>query len=125
MEITGFGVDKEGNILVTVPVLFRAFTISPRGELKYFGKPGSAPGRFNIVAGIGRDSKGNYMVVDKLKSAVLVFDKDFNFVTQIAGFGKKPGDLSFPDEIAIDDRDRIYVTQMVRLGINVYRLSSN
>jgi hypothetical protein len=125
VEIIGFGVDKDRNILMTVPVLFRAFTISPTGEVKYFGKPGSAPGRFNIVAGISRDSKGNYLVVDKLKCAVLVFDKNFNFLTQFGGYGKKPGDLSFPDEIVIDNGDRIYVTQMGKRGVNVYRLGSN
>jgi hypothetical protein len=125
VEIIGFNVDTDRSILMTVPVLFRAFTISPAGDVKYFGKPGSAPGRFNITAGIARDSKGNYLVVDKLKSAVLVFDKNFDFLTQFGGYGNRPGDLSFPDEIAIDDRDRIYVTQMGRRGVNVYRLGSN
>jgi hypothetical protein len=125
VEVVGFNVDMAGNILLTVPVLFRAFTISPTGEVNYFGKPGSAPGRFNIVGGISRDSKGNYLVVDKLKCAVLVFDKSFNFVTQFGGYGKKPEDLVFPDEIAIDRDDRIYVTQMGKRGVNVYRLGSN
>lgn len=125
VDIAGFNVDANGNILLTIPVLFRAVTLSPAGEVKYFGRPGSAPGRFNIVAGITRDSKGNYLVVDKLKGAVLVFDRSFNFVTQFGGYGRKPGDLAFPDEIVTDNADRVYVTQMGKRGVNVYRLSAN
>jgi hypothetical protein len=125
VEIIGFSVDRDRNILMTVPVLFRAFTMSPAGEIKYFGRPGSAPGRFNIIAGISRDSRGNYLVVDRLKCAVLVFDKNFKFLAQFGGYGKKAGNLAFPDEIAVDNADRIYVTQMGRRGVSVYRLTAN
>jgi hypothetical protein len=53
-DISGFTVDKDGNILITIPVMFRVYAISPDGQVSYFGKPGGAPGRFNIVAGIAR-----------------------------------------------------------------------
>jgi 6-bladed beta-propeller protein len=124
-EISGFSVDRDGNMLMTVPVLFRAYVLSPDGNMRYFGKPGGAPGRFNIAAGITRDSKGNYLIVDKLKAAVLVFDKDFNFVTQFGSYGKRPGNFTVPDDIAIDSRDRVYVTQMGRRGVGVYTLGYN
>jgi len=124
-EMSGFSVDGEGNILLTVPTLFRAYVLSPNGKMNYFGRPGGAPGRFNIVAGIVRDSRGNFVVVDKLKSAVMIFDKNFNFVTQFGSYGKKGGNLVVPDDIAIDSRDRIYVTQMGRMGVSVFRLTYN
>ena len=124
-EIGGFGVDREGNILMTIPVLFSAYVLSPDGKISSFGRPGSAPGRFNIVGGIARDSRGNYLVVDKLKSAVMVFDKSFKFLTQFGTRGYKPGNLIFPDEIAVDSGDRIYVTQMGKRGVNVYKLTYN
>jgi hypothetical protein len=91
MEIVGFSVDGEGNILFTIPVLFKAFILSPDGKVDWFGKPGGSPGRFNVVAGIVRDSKGNYLVVDKLKSTVMVYDKAFNFLDQ---FGYRGRDLA-------------------------------
>jgi hypothetical protein len=124
-EISGFSVDQDGNMLMTVPVLFRAYVLSPDGKIRYVGKPGGAPGRFNVAAGITRDSKGNYLIVDKLKAAVLVFDKNFNFVTQFGSYGRKPGNFTVPDDIAIDSRDRVYVTQMGRRGVGVYTLSYN
>ena len=124
-EVVGFSVDREGNILVTIPVLFSAYILSPDGRINYFGKPGSAPGRFNIVAGITRDSRGNFVVVDKLKAAVIVFDKSFNFLTEFGYRGYKPGNLIYPEDVAIDNGDRIYVTQMGRRGVNVYKLTYN
>lgn len=125
VEVSGFSVDAGGNIVMTVPVLFRAYVLSPDGAVTWFGKPGGAPGRFNIVAGIVRDRQGNYLVVDRLKGSVLVFDKNFNFVTQFGVRGYRPGELIFPNEIAIDNGDRIYVTQMGRRGVSVYRLNYN
>jgi sugar lactone lactonase YvrE len=125
VEIIGFSVDKEGNILLTIPVLFRAYVLSPDGKMNSFGKPGSAPGKFNIIAGIARDSKGNYIVIDKLKCAVMVFDKNFKLLTQFATRGYKPGYLIAPDDIAIDNGDRIYVTQVAKKGVSVFRLIYN
>ncbi len=124
-EISGFSVDRDGNMLMTVPVLFRAYVLSPDGRMSYFGKPGGAPGRFNITAGITRDSKGNYLIVDKLKTAVLVFDKDFNFVTQFGSYGRKAGNFTVPDDIAIDTHDRVYVTQVGKRGVSVFQLTYN
>jgi|PlaIllAssembly_1097288.scaffolds.fasta_scaffold212513_1 hypothetical protein len=125
VEISGFSVDAGGNVAITVPALFRAYIMSPDGAVTWFGRPGGAPGRFNIAAGIVRDSKGNYLVVDRLKGSVLVFDKNFNFTTQFGIRGHKRDDLMFPNDIAIDNRDRIYVTQTGRRGVSVYALNYN
>jgi DNA-binding beta-propeller fold protein YncE len=121
----GFSVDREGNILFTVPTLFKACILSPDGKLNWFGKSGSASGRFNIVAGIVRDSKGNYLVVDKLKCAVMIFDQNFKFISQFSERGYKPGYLIAPDDIAIDNGNRIYVTQAARKGVSVFKLTYN
>jgi len=123
VEIKGFSVDKEGNILITVPVLFKACILSPDGEFSWFGRPGSVSGKFNIVAGIARDSKGNYLIVDKLKCTVMVYDKNFNFLTQFGYRGLNPGNLIAPDEIAIDHSDRVYVTQTRKRGVSVFKLA--
>jgi hypothetical protein len=123
MEVTGFSVDNHGNILFTVAVLFKAYILSPDGTVISFGKPGGAPGRFNVVAGIAVDSKGNYLIADKLKSAVMVFDSKFNFVTQFGYRGLKPGNLIVPDDIVIDKQDRIFVTQAAKRGVSVFKLT--
>jgi DNA-binding beta-propeller fold protein YncE len=125
VEIWGFSVDREGNILLTVPTLFRACILSQDGKLTWFGRPGSTAGKFNVIAGIVRDSKGNYLVVDKLKCTVMVFDQNFKFISQFSQRGYKPGYLIAPDDIAIDNSDRIYVTQAARKGVSVFKLTYN
>ncbi len=123
VELAGFDVDSQGNILFTVPVLFKACVLSPDGNFRWFGRPGSIPGKFNVVAGITRDRKGNVLVVDKLKCAVLIFDPDFRFLDLFGYRGYRPGNLIAPDDIAIDPENRVYVTQAARRGVNVYRLA--
>jgi hypothetical protein len=125
VEVNGFSVDREGNILFTVSTLFRACILTPEGKMDCFGKPGSVPGKFNIVGGVTRDSKGNYLVVDKLKCAIMVFDKSFNFITQFGYRGLKPDNLIVPNDIVIDVNDRIYVTQGGKRGISVFKLNYN
>jgi hypothetical protein len=121
-EINGFSVGNDGSILFTIPSLFKAYVISPDRKFISFGKPGSAPGKFNIVAGIVKDHKGNIVVVDKLKSAILVFDKSYNFLTEFGYRGNKRGNLLAPDDIAIDNQNRIYVTQAGKKGVSVFSL---
>ncbi len=119
----GFSIDKEGNFLFTMPPLFRAYKITPDRKVFNFGKAGSAPGRFNIVAGIVTDSQGNILVVDKLKCAVMVYDKNFKFLNQFSSRGWKPGLLIAPEDIVIDRQDRVYVTQAGNKGISVFRMT--
>ena len=82
--IGGFSVDHEKNILFTVPVLFSAFKLTPEGKLSGFGRPGSAPGRFNNTGGIVADDRGFYYVSDRLKHAILIFDKNYQFVKELS-----------------------------------------
>jgi hypothetical protein len=117
--------DKEGNFLFTIPPLFRAYKISPDRKVAYFGISGSTPGKFNIVAGIASDNKGNIFVVDKLKCAVMVYDKNFNFLNQFSSRGWKPGFLIAPEDIVIDNQDRVYVTQAGNKGISVFKITYN
>jgi len=121
-EMVGFSVDNAGNILFTVPTLFKAYVVTPDRKVSSFGRPGGAPGRFAIVAGIISDGKGHYLVADKLKCVISVFDKDFNFIAEFGHRGMQPGNLIAPDDIALDNENRIYVTQGRNRGVNVYRL---
>ena len=121
-ELVGFTVDAGGNILFTIPVLFKGFKVTPSKEVTEFGRPGSAPGRFGIAAGIAVDSRGNILVADKLKCVVIVFDKNFNFVTEFGRRGTRPENLILPDDLAIDSHDHLFITQARRRGVSVFAL---
>lgn len=121
--LTGFSVDSSGNILMTIAVMFKAFRLSPEGEVKQFGRAGSIPGSFNIAAGIVSDGRGNILVVDTLRCVIMVFDEeDFGFKTEFGYRGLAPGKLIAPKEIDVDSKGRVYVTQARRRGISVFRI---
>jgi hypothetical protein len=105
-QIGGFSVDRAGDIFFTVPVLFSAFRLSADGKLAAFGKPGSAPGRFNVVGGIVADDQGYIYVADRLKSAVLIFDQNFKFVNEFGYRGRKPHNLIGPNDLGLDAEGR-------------------
>jgi len=121
--IGGFSVDREGNILFTVPVLFSAFKLTPEGKLSGFGRPGSAPGRFNNTGGIVADDRGYYYVSDRLKSAVLIFDKNFKFVKEFGYRGRKPDNLISPRDLSLDAKGRLYVSQLSSRGVSVFKIT--
>lgn len=118
--MTGFDVSRDGDILFTITVLFEAYVVSPDGKLRRFGQAGSLPGRFNLVAGITSDSRGDYLVTDQLKGAVQVFDKGFNFLALFGNWGGKPGTLLMPEYIAVNRKDIVFVSS--KNGVSVYRL---
>lgn len=119
--MNGFGVDRDGNMLFTVAPLFRAYVVSLKGEVRSFGKPGSAPGTFGIVAGIGADATGRLYVVDTLRCAVSVYDSDFNFLVQAGTRGTRPGQLVSPTSLAVAD-GRVFVSQQGNRGVTVYQV---
>ena len=121
--IGGLSVDREGNILFTVPVMFSAFKLTPQGKLFGFGRPGSAPGRFNNTGGIVADDRGYYYVADRLKSAVLIFDKNFKFVREFGYRGRKPENLTGPRDLSLDAEGRLYVSQLASRGVSVFKIT--
>ncbi len=121
--MAGFSVDREGNMLFTIPVFFRAYRVALNGSITGgFGQPGSRPGKFNIVGGIARDSRGNYLITDAIKCSVMVFDSEFRFLMQFGSEAGKPGELFAPRDLSVDAQDRVYVSQGRNKGVSVYRL---
>ena len=122
-QIGGFSVDRTGDIFFTVPVLFQAYKLSADGKLASFGKPGSAPGRFNVVGGIVADDQGNIYVADRLKSAVLIFDQNFKFINEFGYRGRKPYNLIAPNDLSLDGEGRLYVSQLASIGVSVFKIT--
>ena len=123
LGIRGFGVDGEGNLLFTVQPLFRAYVMTPAGEVRGFGTRGSAPGKFNVVGGIARDAAGNFYVADLLKSAVLVFDPEFRWVKEFGYRGRRPGSLAVPEEIVVGG-EKLFVSNRGRKGVSVFHVGA-
>jgi hypothetical protein len=124
--MTGFSVDSEGNILFSNSALARVYRMSKDGVLQSFGQRGSSPGKFGVPADVITDATGKYLLVaDTLRCAVLVFDKDFRFVSEFGMRGYKPSNLVGPMYMAVDSRNRVYVSQLRNRGVNVYQISGS
>ncbi|HEY6011095.1 MAG TPA: hypothetical protein VIX18_06445 [Nitrospirota bacterium] len=122
VDMMGFSIDREGSMFFTVPAEFCAFKRSPDGSLASFCQRGSGPGKFNIAAGIVSDDSGYIYVSDKLKSAVLIFDKEFKFVNQMGYRGAGPYGLIVPMEMAVLG-NKLYVSQGAGQGVSVFSIT--
>jgi DNA-binding beta-propeller fold protein YncE len=69
--------------------------------IKTWGKPGSAPGEFNVPHGIAFDSKGRLFVADRANNRLQIFDQDGNFLEEWKQFSRISG-------IHIDKNDVLY-----------------
>jgi hypothetical protein len=121
-QMGGFSVDEAGNLLFTVPTLFTAYVVSPGGEVKSFGSPGSREGRFNIAGPIARDETGTVYVADVLRCVVLLFDgNDFRYLGEAGGRGYGPGRLIAPSSMAVGN-NWLFISQGGDRGVNAYRV---
>ena len=124
--MTGFSVDGDGSILFTNSALARVYRLSNEGTLRSFGQRGSTAGKFGVPADVVTDATGKYLLVaDTLRCVVMVFDRDFRFVTEFGLRGFKPSNLIGPMYIAVDNRNRVYVSQLRNRGVNVYQIAES
>jgi hypothetical protein len=123
IQISGFNLDPDGNMLLTIPTFFQAFVIAADGTIRGFGHGGSVPGTFGVVAGIAADGLGRTYVSDRLRSVVIVFDADYNFIMEFGYRGRKPENLISPDELVIDKSGNLYVTQRRDRGVAVFNVT--
>jgi hypothetical protein len=119
-EIFGFDLSPSGEMLFTIPEMFRAFIVAPDGSVRDFGKAGSGAGKFGIVSGITADDHGHYLVSDRLRRVVMVFDHDLAFRGE---FGGRSLAVPFrPVRAAAGPDGQVYVTQSGRHGVAVFSL---
>ena len=123
--VGGFSVDGEGNILCTIPVFFSAYKLTPHGKIAGFGRPGSSPGRFGIVGGIVADDRGYLYVAAQLRCVVLVFDRNFEFQSEFGYRGPRPDNFIAPKYLILDNENRLYVSQLRKRGVSVFKLTYN
>jgi hypothetical protein len=61
-------------------------------------------------------------VSDRLRSVVLVFDRDLMFQTEFGYRGNQPSNLIVPDDLAVDSRGNVYVGQAANRGVSVFKV---
>jgi hypothetical protein len=124
LDMFGFNVDDHGNMFFTVPMIASVFRVRPDGRIDRFGKAGSSAGQFGVVSGVAVDEHGYIYVSDRLRCVVMVFDKEFNFVSEFGYRGYGPSNLIVPSDVAVYNGN-IFVSQAANRGVSCFRITSD
>jgi len=120
----GVTIDSRGSIYVADSANHRIQKFRPDGDVDTgfgtegaVGSIGSGDAQFLYPTAMAVDSQDNLYVTDYQNDRVQKFDSDGNFVLSFGTFGHcisaegcQNGDLRFPDGIAIDAEDNLYVS---------------
>lgn len=123
--IGGITLGRDGSFIFSIPAMAKLFVVAPDGTAKVFGKRGSATGRFGVITGVAEDRDGNILVVDKLRTVVMVFDRKFALLKEFGRRGLRPGEFIAPDDILVDPDNKVYISNLRKQGIVVFQLSSD
>lgn len=120
---TGLSFDRQGRLLVADTHYFRMLVYSPQGELlfKLGGTQGHGPGEFGFVTDAVDDSQGNFYIAEYGEyDRIQKFSPDGTFLLEWGGHGFEPGKFVRPQNLAIDEQDRIWVADACNHRIQVF-----
>lgn len=120
---TGLSIDHEGRVLVADTHYYELLVYSPQGELlqKIGGKLGNRPGEFGLVTDAVQDSQGNMYISEYGEyDRIQKFSPDGHFLLQFGGHGRAPGQFMRPQNMAMDEGDRIWVADACNHRIQVF-----
>ncbi len=105
------------------PPLFRVSVYDKKDGrfLFMFGQISSQLGGFSMPSSIDTDGE-RLFVVDTNRTMVIVFDREGKPIVEFGGVGKNPENLSWPSDVKVDRKGRIYVCDAGNGRIQVYEL---
>ena len=85
---------------------------------------GTGTGQFSLTApGIAVDNDGNRIyVLDKVRALVQVFDSHGKYLGETGTPGTGPGQFKKPEDIAVDNKGAIYITDTRNSRIEVFQI---
>jgi sugar lactone lactonase YvrE len=127
---SGLSFDRSGNLLVADTHYHRVLCYTPEGELledrTIGGTAGHGPGEFNFVTDAVQDSRGNFYVAEYGEyDRIQQFTPDGQFVMQWGGRGREPGQFNRPQNLTIDQQDRIWVADACNHRIQVFEVDGD
>ncbi|MFZ5830628.1 MAG: NHL repeat-containing protein [Planctomycetota bacterium] len=123
---TGLSVGNDGNLLVADTHYYRVLVYSPEGKLlrTLGGTRGPGPGEFGLVTDVVQDRENNYYVSEYGEyDRIQKFSADGHFLLQWGGHGEEPGKFLRPQNMDIDEQDRIWVADACNHRIQVFDTS--
>lgn len=127
---TGLSVDPSGDLLVADTHYYRVLRYSPDGKLQMdrsiVSKKGQGEGEFGLVTDAVVDSQGNIYVseygdFDRIQK----FSPAGKFIKQWGGHGEEVGQFRRPQNMAIDEKDRIWVVDACNHRVQIFDTEGN
>ncbi len=124
---SGLTFNNAGNLLVADTHYHRMLVYTPQGELleeqTIGGVWGNGPSEFGFVTDAVQDSHGNYYVSDYGEyDRIQKFTPEGEFVFDWGGHGEGPGQFLRPNNLAIDEQDRLWVADSCNHRIQVFNV---
>ncbi len=148
----GITIDHHGDVYVADWRNDRIQKFTPDGQfLMKFGSSGQGDGEFNRPTGVAVDKDGIIYVADYKNDRLQVFDADGSFVTALTGeatlskwgrerlelnpymirgreraqgLAEREGPFHGPIAVAVDDENRVFVVEVARHRLQVFRKQS-
>ena len=122
---TGLTVNQQGQLLVADSHYYRILTYTRAGQQieaeTIAGPKGHGPGEFSLVADAVQDSQGNYYIAEYGgNDRIQKFSADRQYLLQWGEHGSAPGQFQRPQNLAVDEQDRIWVADACNHRIQVF-----
>ncbi|MCF6246557.1 MAG: NHL repeat-containing protein [Desulfobacula sp.] len=96
------------------------YDLSTLNLIKTYGKPGTGKREFRYPFLMAVDSESYLYIVDVINTRVQVLNSEGLYVTDIGGWGVEKGQFFRPKGIAIDKKNRVYVSDSYMGVIQIF-----
>jgi tripartite motif-containing protein 71 len=126
-NLTGLTIDTSNNIWAVDTISGEVFKFDPAGTLVFkvrgttgalINESGSTFHPWHSV----QDSQSNLYVLDDVYGGIFKFNSNGNYITRFGGYGSDPNEFGWPNGLAIDEDDNLYVSDC---GSSVKKLSND
>jgi sugar lactone lactonase YvrE len=110
----GVAISRDGRIFVSDGDNRRIQVFKPTGEFDYFIDTSGVP------RGVAIDNKSRLYVVDAIAHTIDVYNLKGKRLTQFGGQGFGPGQFNYPNDLTVDPRYHIYITDRENNQVQVW-----
>lgn len=123
---TGLTIDRQGRLLVADTHYYRVLIYTREGELLGIigGDQGNQPGQFGLVTDAVEDAEGNLYIAEYGEfDRIQKFGPDGQFLLEWGSHGSEPGQFVRPQNLEIDEQNRIWVADACNHRVQVFDAS--
>jgi len=120
----GLTVDREGRLFVADTLNARIQVFDKDGNLLYqFGQRGTEKSQVEMPKDIAIDSEGHLYIIDARRGSFSIFRTDGKLLLTVGSNAPTfyPHGIALPNSIAIDQNDRIFITDAVARRLSVWQ----